>query len=1384
MSHIDANALAALLARHPDVDDAVVLRRAAIGGAEELVGYLVTSRGATGDRIADEVGRDAGVAAAVTGVPVAAIPLDAEGQPDTAALEAVPVVDESSIRAWDVRVRAALGAVPAGIVPVEWAPPATPIHLSEVAPASWGAAGEAESGAPGAAPAGRADAAGGRTTGAAAAVSHGDELVRAGAPLTMLDTLRRAAERSADRSLRFVRPDLSVESETYPELLADAERVLGGLRRLGLTPGDRVLLQLPEHRDFLGALWGCMLGGFIPVPVAIAPTYREPNAVTQKLAAAWRMLGRPLVLASHELVAELESLGRSLALEGFRVASMSAVRASERDTRWHGARPEDVALIMLTSGSTGTPKGVKLTHANLVARALGSAQMKGFDRDEVTLNWMPLDHVAGILILHLPDVHLGCDQIHVPTDVILGDPLRWMDLIERYRVTITFAPNFAYGLVNDRAAQIRERSWDLSSLECFINGGEAIVARTARRFLELLIPHGLSPSAMWPAWGMSETCSEVTCSDRFSLERVRDTDSFVEVGRPVPGFSLRVVDDAGRVVSEGATGHLEVTGANLMAGYYDSSLDAEAFTPDGWFKTGDLAVIRDGRMTITGRAKDVIIINGVNYYSHELESVVEEVPAVATSFVAACAVRAPGDDTDRLAIIFNAEVDDDAGLLRVLREIRQRCMRDVGVNPDYLIPVGKGDIPKTEIGKIQRPRLAQRFAEGGFDEQKKRVDMLLGSERQVPDWFFRRIWVRSERRAATPGERGSWVVFVDEGGLGDAVCEELRRRGESALAVEAGDRCARLAPDRWVIDPSDPAHYERLVVEALAGRAPVARTLHLWTFGDAGVAAATPEGIDWALERGLLSALAWIQALARSAARARSVELLAVSSGAQSTCSGDRVDAARAALLGLLRSAPQELAWLRCRHLDVPPGDPAATAATIVGEALQGAPERELAYRGGKRLAARLVSARPTVPPAPRAPIRRGGVYLLTGGLGGIGREVARHLLERFDARLLVVGRSDPQPGAIEQLAAHGGAVRHARVDAADLDALRRAVADAERAWGRALDGVFHLAAVYHERALLEETAASFRELLHPKLVGTQTLERLLADRPDAFLVGFSSVVSAFGGALVGAYATANAALEAMVADAAARGGAARVCVSWSTWEDVGMSRAFSGGALLRAKGYLPVSAPLGIASLLSALSRAEPLLYVGLDGANLNVRRQLAGPDVGRLGVDVFFAGSEADGRAALGEVELADRFGTRVTPRVEWRAQLPLAADGSVDMATLADGRRRSAADPLIESPASELEQAIARVWKATLKRDRIDVRDNFFDLGGNSLLLAQASAALSYELRRPVPLTDMFQFSTVRTLALHLGGGRPSPSEELAETISQGAQRAERLRARRNR
>src|SRR4030095_164105 len=228
----------------------------------------------------------------------------------------------------------------------------------------------------------------------------------------------------------------------------------------------------------------------------------------------------------------------------------------------------------------------------------------------------------------------------------------WLDCLDRYRATVTFAPNFAFALVNDRERDIAGRSWDLACVRFLLNGAEAIVARTARRFLTLLGPHGLSPTCMRPAWGLSETSSGVIYSDRFSLAPSSDEDAFVEVGRPIPTLSIRIVDASHQLVGEGVVGRLQVRGAVVTPGYFGSrELTAESFTADGWFKTGDLATIRDGRLTITGREKDVVIINSVNYYCHEIESAVEAVDGVEPTLTAGCPVRPTGGENHPLRVV-------------------------------------------------------------------------------------------------------------------------------------------------------------------------------------------------------------------------------------------------------------------------------------------------------------------------------------------------------------------------------------------------------------------------------------------------------------------------------------------------------------------------------------------------------------------------------------------------------------------------------------------------------------------------------------------------------------------------------------------------------------
>ncbi|MEG4250833.1 AMP-binding protein [Microcoleus sp. Pol10D4] len=566
------------------------------------------------------------------------------------------------------------------------------------------------------------------------AISHGKPLQDSeDTPKSLGEVLQRAAQQST-KGIVYIQPDGTEKFQSYRELWQDAQKILAGLRKLELKPQDKVIFQLKGNQDFISAFWGCVLGGFVPVPLSIAPSYEEVNSTTSKLQNAWQMLGNPLVLTGASLTSKIRGLSKVLNLENFQVETIDELYNSEPDLNWHNSQPEDLAILLLTSGSTGTPKAVMQSHTSLIARCMGTAAMNSFTSEDTSVNWFPLDHVGGLIMFHLRDVYVACQQIHAPTELVLQEPTKWLDWISHYRATITWAPNFAYGLLNEKLENLPTQAtpkWDLSSMRFILNGGEAIVAKTARKFLQLLISYQLPDTAMHPAWGMSETSSGVTYSETFLLNSTTDEQKFVEVGSPIPGFAMRIVDINNQVLEEGTIGILQVKGASVTSGYYENTkANQEAFTEDGWFYTGDLGFIRKERLTITGRQKDVIIINGVNHYCHEIEATVEELQGVEVSYTAACAVRGAGSNTEKLAIFFNPKLSHSDDLVNLLKEIRAKVVNKVGINPDYLIPVEKEMIPKTAIGKIQRSQLSQRFNGGEFEPILKQVDIRRQLNRQ------------------------------------------------------------------------------------------------------------------------------------------------------------------------------------------------------------------------------------------------------------------------------------------------------------------------------------------------------------------------------------------------------------------------------------------------------------------------------------------------------------------------------------------------------------------------------------------------------------------------------------------------------------------------------
>ncbi|NET57520.1 MAG: SDR family NAD(P)-dependent oxidoreductase [Symploca sp. SIO2E6] len=1315
-------------------------------------------------------------------VPLSSLPLTHKGKVDEVALERFPVIDDNLVERWETELKAVPEIEQVAVVVQQKILKLPPLHILDLLPSeqiklpNHGATPVVEKSVP-------TTELQTQSTSGKPAISEGEAIKwPKDAPTTLTQALQKTAQQQGNTSLIYIQSDGEVITQTYSELWVEAQKILGGLRQLGLKPQDKVIFQLESNQDFISAFWGCVLGGFVPVPVSIPPSYDQSHSNLTKLQNTWQMLGQPLILTDSKLAPSVRGWSQRLNLGKFELQTIEKLRESEVDRNWYNSQPEDVAILLLTSGSTGIPKAVMQSHRSLLSRSAATAQINDFTCEDISLNWFPLDHVGGIVMFQIRDVYLRCQQIHVPTQEILQAPTLWLDLMSQYGTTITWAPNFAYGLIIDQLEQLDKigsenphPKWDLSSLKFILNAGEAIVGKTARKFLEILATYHLPSKAMHPAWGMSETSSAVTFSNNFWLGSTDDAQKFVEVGSPIPGFAIRIVDSQNQIVSEETIGRVQVKGASVTSGYYqNTTANQEAFTADGWFNTGDLGFLKNGCLTITGRQKDVIIINGLNYYSHEIESVVEELPEIEISYTAACAVRETNSNTDKLGIFFNSSQTEETELLALFKTIREQVVNRMGINPDYLIPLDKDLIPKTSIGKIQRTQLSQRFATGEFQEVLKRVDLITENNQTIPDWFYQKTWQRKQRNYPPHkfSQFGVALVFIDKLGLGQQVCQKLEANSQAYVQIEQGETFEKINDNHYIIAPDVQDDYQQLYQCLGAENIQIGAIIHLWHYDNYTGNAEIPDTktLETAQKTGIYSLLFILQTFGNHHEN-YPVRLLYVASNSQSLNSKETIAYQKATVPGLLKTIPMEIPHWHCRHLDLPQDSLEVNSNRILEELTIDAKDSEVAYRDGERWVSGLDKIDlPSLPLQP-LPFKAGGTYLISGGLGGIGVEIAKYLLENYQAKLLLLGRT-PLPDsnswetylqqggkqaekikAYQQLQQLGGEVIYQGVDIGNITDVQEVVQQTLSGWNtQQLDGVVHLAGSYHESLLKEETKQSLATLLHPKVRGAWVLHQLVQKQPSTLFVNFSSATGVFGGATVGAYASSNSFLENFTHYQRYQGGLNSYCFAWTTWSETGMSKGYQMKYLTRSQGYSDMSVSQGMSSILAGLCRNQAYLMVGLDGKNQNIRR-LTTPSDSRQQLTAYFTtNSKSEPEPSFLQDRIHDAVGKPSRCTMVKLAEMPVTETGEIDIGLLSRSHLGRSTQERIK-PRNGTERQVAQIWQEVLGVLQVGVDDNFFELGGNSLLATQVISRLRQAFEKELNLKLLFEYPTITGIAQNL-------------------------------
>lgn len=551
-------------------------------------------------------------------------------------------------------------------------------------------------------------------------------------PFSHVSAALESKARETERGIRFIQSGKEEERVTYAELLTRALATLGHLQHLGMRSGDKLVLVTDDLALFTAVFWACAAGGIVVAPIA-TPTneagHSKLHNVLQTLQDAW--------LASDRVDALCEASAIAGLLQDKRVVLNRAMFHRGPGVVASSRALDDTVLIQFSSGSTGEPKGVQITSRNLFANVSAFADrcQLQVERDH-SLNWMPLTHDFGIVFCHVMPTVFGAEHTLISTAAFMRHPLIWMQKASELKATLSAGPNYAYHLFLKRYKPEVGLGWDLSRLRFVVNGAEPISCDLSRQFFSEMARHGLSLSAAKPGYGLAEATLLVSCSgvdddfrtmwldrrhlapgDAVVVSRAGEPEAleFARLGKAGLNLQIRIVGPEGRVLPQGHVGTIETRSACVTKGYYGrADLTRAVISADGWLDTGDLGFVHDDHLYVTGRRKDLIIINGVNYYPHDLEATAAEVPPLDLNAVAACAVRVPEHDREGLALFIRSRETTEA-FQQLADRVRDHVLTKTGLPVDYCVPVRQ--IPKTTSGKVQRFLLSEQFSQGAFNQE-------------------------------------------------------------------------------------------------------------------------------------------------------------------------------------------------------------------------------------------------------------------------------------------------------------------------------------------------------------------------------------------------------------------------------------------------------------------------------------------------------------------------------------------------------------------------------------------------------------------------------------------------------------------------------------------
>jgi fatty-acyl-CoA synthase len=526
---------------------------------------------------------------------------------------------------------------------------------------------------------------------------------------------------------------------TFPQIAEETARRASALQGLGLSKGDRVGLIVVEPEDFVLSFLAMFRLGVVPVPLYPPLSLGNLDAYAERTARVLTSAEAKVLVASGSLqnilwsqVDKVPSLRKLVKAEDLRNGSSTPDLPE--------VSPDDMAFLQYTSGSTSDPKGVMVTHRCLVANCKGIIE-DGLQidpaRGDKGISWLPLYHDMGLIGFVISTILYGIPTVFIPTLRFIKKPTSWMETIHKHRGTCTFAPNFAYALVAKKAKPADLERWDLSCVKAFGCGAEPIHPQTMREFTELFAEHcNLPASALLPAYGMAEATLAISMKPVESVMVTRKVnatefqeggvvlepdpdqpiDEHVSCGVPFPGHEIGIFAEDGTRLPDGLQGEIAFRGPSVTPGYFRNTDATTKSFRDGWLFTGDLGYMMEGEVYVTGRVKDLIILNGRNVHPQSVEWAASSVEGVRKGNVVA--FSRPAAHSEELVVALETR---DTDTERIVQQVRQAIQRELALTVVDVVCLPPGTLPKTSSGKLQRNKTRTQYLQGQVGKEGVRT---------------------------------------------------------------------------------------------------------------------------------------------------------------------------------------------------------------------------------------------------------------------------------------------------------------------------------------------------------------------------------------------------------------------------------------------------------------------------------------------------------------------------------------------------------------------------------------------------------------------------------------------------------------------------------------